>query len=204
MTVFRALKKVGYYTSYNHNAAYYTLADVPEFDDWGLWAYRNVRFSRAGTLLETLVALVARAPAGLTVGELEERLQTPVANLLSRLVQHGQLQRQVLRGRHVVYLSSEAEPGRRQWEQRQQDLRAVAVREAQGFPAGCSALQVIEVLRQMLESGWGGLKRGRRRTHGRAKLTRDFQSLPEEYLLIPNLENETYLQVVLGGSLAHV
>jgi hypothetical protein len=52
-----------------------------------------------------------------------------------------------------------------------------------------------------LESGWGGLKRGRRRTHGRAKLTRDFQSLPEEYLLIPNLENETYLQVVLGGSL---
>ena len=52
-----------------------------------------------------------------------------------------------------------------------------------------------------LESAWGGLKRGRRRTHGRAKLTRDFQSLPEEYLLIPNLENETYLQVVLGGSL---
>jgi hypothetical protein len=52
-----------------------------------------------------------------------------------------------------------------------------------------------------LEGDWGGLKHGRRRTHGRAKLTRDFQSLPEEYLLIPNLENETYLQVVLGGSL---
>jgi hypothetical protein len=52
-----------------------------------------------------------------------------------------------------------------------------------------------------LESDWGGLKRGRRRTHGRGKLTRDFQSLPEEYLLIPNLENETYLEVVLGGSL---
>jgi hypothetical protein len=52
-----------------------------------------------------------------------------------------------------------------------------------------------------LESHWGGLKRRRRRTHGRGKLTRDFQSLPEEYLLIPNLENETYLQVVLDGSL---
>ena len=52
-----------------------------------------------------------------------------------------------------------------------------------------------------LESDWGSLKRRRRRTHGRGKLTRDFQSLPEEYLLIPNLENETYLQVVLGGSL---
>lgn len=52
-----------------------------------------------------------------------------------------------------------------------------------------------------LESDWGNLKRRRRRTHGRGKLTRDFQSLPEEYLLIPNLQNETYLELVLGGSL---
>ena len=35
MTVFRALKKVGYHASYNRNAGYYTLADVPQFDDWG-------------------------------------------------------------------------------------------------------------------------------------------------------------------------
>jgi hypothetical protein len=49
MTVFRALKKHGYHTRYNHNAAYYTLADTPQFDDWGLRAYRNVRFSRAAT-----------------------------------------------------------------------------------------------------------------------------------------------------------
>jgi hypothetical protein len=150
MTVFRALKKVGYHTSYNHNAGYYTLAGVPQFDEWGLWAYRHVRFSRAGTLLDTLVALVTQAPAGLTVGELEERLQTPVANLLSRLVQQGRLQPQVLRGRQVVYLSPEAEHRRQQWEQRQQDLRAVAVRAAQGLPAGCSALRVIDVLRQMI------------------------------------------------------
>lgn len=150
MTVFRALKKVGYHTSYNRNAGYYTLADVPKFDDWGLWAYRDVRFSRAGTLLETLVALATQAPAGLTVGELEERLQTPVANLLSRLVQHGRLQRQVLRGRHVVYLSPEAEHGRRQWEQRQQDLRAAAAGTATALPAGCPAPLVIDVLRQMI------------------------------------------------------
>jgi hypothetical protein len=52
-----------------------------------------------------------------------------------------------------------------------------------------------------LEGHWGTLKRRRRRTHGRGKLTRDFQSLPEEYPLIRNLENETYLQLVLGGSL---
>jgi hypothetical protein len=94
--------------------------------------------------------LAIQAPAGLTVGELEERLQTPVANLLSRLVQHGRLRRQVPRGRHVVYLSPEAEHGRRQWEQRQQDLRAAAVSTAAALPAGCPAPLVIDVLRQMI------------------------------------------------------
>ena len=150
MTVFRALKKYGYHTSYNHNAACYTLTGVPQFDDWGLWAYRDVRFSRAGTLLETLVALVTQATAGLTVGELEERLQTPVANLLSRLVQQGRLHRQVLAGRHVVYLNPETKSGRQQWEQRQQVLREVAARTATGLPAGCPAPLVIDVLRQMI------------------------------------------------------
>ena len=86
MTVFRALKKYGYHTSYNHNARFYTLADTPQFDEWGLWAHRDIRFSHAGSLPETLVALVTQSPAGRTVGELEERLQTHVANLLSRLV----------------------------------------------------------------------------------------------------------------------
>ena len=53
-----------------------------------------------------------------------------------------------------------------------------------------------------LESRWSTLKRHRRQTHGRGKLTRDFQSLPEEYLLVGNLENPLYVELLLGGSLA--
>jgi hypothetical protein len=182
------LKKVGYYTSYNRNAGYYTLADVPQFDDWGLWAYRDVRFSRVGTLLETLVALATQAPAGLTVGELEERLQTPVANLLSRLVQHGRLQRQILRGRQVVYLSPDAEHGRRQGEQRQQDLRAVAARTATGLPAGCPAPLVIDVLRQMILTPDDGPEQwarqlqaqGRQVTAGQVRQVQDHYALEKK------------------------
>jgi hypothetical protein len=55
-----------------------------------------------------------------------------------------------------------------------------------------------------LESGWSVGKRGRRRTHGRGKLTRDFQSLPAEYLLVPNLANPTYVELVLGGNLSNL
>jgi hypothetical protein len=150
MTVFRALRKCGYHTSYNHNAGYYTLADVPQFDDWGLWAYRNVRFSRWGTLPDTLVALVQQAPAGLAASELAERLQTGVANLLARLVQHGRLQRRPLPGHRVVYLAAAAEASCQQWEQRQQQLSAAAAKQASALPAGCAAAVVIAVLRQMI------------------------------------------------------
>jgi hypothetical protein len=52
-----------------------------------------------------------------------------------------------------------------------------------------------------LERHWGSLKRVRRRGHGRGKLVRDFVSLPEEYLLIANLENPVWIELVLGGSL---
>jgi hypothetical protein len=52
-----------------------------------------------------------------------------------------------------------------------------------------------------LEKDWGHLKRRRRQAHGRGSLTRDFAALPEEYTLVLNLQNATYVDLVLGGSL---
>ena len=48
------------------------------------------------------------------------------------------------------------------------------------------------------EQQWGVSKRGLRRLHGRGKLTRDFEALTEEYMLLPNLENSRYVELVLG------
>ena len=64
MTVFRALNKYGYYSSVNHNASYYTLHDIPRFDEDGLWIYRKICFSEHGSLSETLVNLVPSNPVG--------------------------------------------------------------------------------------------------------------------------------------------
>ena len=52
-TVFRKLEELPYRTSYSHRGAYYTLDDVAEFDERGLWSYRDVWFSAHGTLLCT-------------------------------------------------------------------------------------------------------------------------------------------------------
>jgi len=49
-----------------------------------------------------------------------------------------------------------------------------------------------------LEGHWRERKRKRREAHGRSKLTLDFQALPEEYMLVSNLDNPVYLSLVLG------
>ena len=150
MTVVRALKKFGYYASYNHNASYYVLRDVPEFDDWGLWAYRDIRFSRYRTLLATIVAVVEKAPAGLTVPELEQRLATKAGNVVCRLVSRGGVRRERLAGRHVVYLASDPEVGSQQLERRQRQLPEAAAPGAAELPSRCSPVDVIEVLRAVI------------------------------------------------------
>jgi hypothetical protein len=152
MTVVRALKKFGYYASYNYNAACYVLRDVPEFDDWGLWAYRDVRFSRYRTLPATIVAVVEKAPAGLTVPELEQRLQTKAGNLVSRLVNQGRVKGERLAGRHMVYLASDPEVSTPQLERRQRQMQEEAVPGPSQLPSRCSPLDVIEVLRAVIQT----------------------------------------------------
>ncbi|HKL58901.1 MAG TPA: hypothetical protein VJ863_03300 [Sphaerochaeta sp.] len=46
-----------YLGSYNHNGRFYTLAGIPQFDEHGLWGYKNIRFSRFGTLMDLRIVL---------------------------------------------------------------------------------------------------------------------------------------------------
>ncbi|MGM0486234.1 MAG: hypothetical protein ACQESR_05665 [Planctomycetota bacterium] len=77
MSVVRALNKYGDFTSANPNARYYTLHDIPRFDENGLWTDRDICFSSRHTLGETLVALVHNAAAGLPGYSRPPRLSGP-------------------------------------------------------------------------------------------------------------------------------
>lgn len=55
-----------------------------------------------------------------------------------------------------------------------------------------------------LEGHWSESKRACRQTQGRRKLTRTFHALPAELMLIPNLRNTEYVNVVLEGKLDHL
>src|SRR6058998_2146739 len=63
-TVFRKLAALPYRSSYSHCGAYYTLDPIAQYDELGLWTYRDIHFSRHGTLLDTAATLVSQAPAG--------------------------------------------------------------------------------------------------------------------------------------------
>ena len=169
MTVFRALKKQGYFTSYNHKGAYYTLSDVPDFDEWGLWSYRDIHFSKNGTLADTLVHLVENADAGQTTQELAAQLQVDVAHTLSSLVNRGHISRQSLVGRQVVYLASTGRQSRKQLQQRQKNR--VAAKDPDqpiGVPDEMATHHVIEILRQIILSPDGdpNLWSRQLKTHG--------------------------------------
>lgn len=70
ITARRHLKKWNAYKSCNKNNRYYTLPDVPKFDQNGLWRYEDIVFSKFGPLKETIIELVSNSKSGLSVNEL--------------------------------------------------------------------------------------------------------------------------------------
>ena len=107
-TVFRKLKELDYLTSYSHRGRYYALSDMAHFDEQGLWSFRDVRFSRYGTLLATLEALVNASEAGYFATELEAVVGVGVDDALARLVRQSRLSREKVTGRLSVLCNTDS------------------------------------------------------------------------------------------------
>jgi len=100
-TVFRKLAELSSRTSYSHRGKYYTLDEIARFDDFGLWSFRSVFFSKHGTLLRTCEILVNESEAGYAADELENVLQVGVKDPLRKLAGENRIHRQKAAGRFV-------------------------------------------------------------------------------------------------------
>jgi hypothetical protein len=140
-TVFRVLKRVGYRSSFSHAGRYFTLVDVPRFDQRGLWFHEDVGFSREGTLRSTLVRLVVQAPAGATHEELQATVRLRVHDTLRSLAQAGLVVRELVDAL-FVYLNANPRAARAQRAERR---RLFAARSAAPLPP-LDPARVIEVL----------------------------------------------------------
>ena len=116
ISVRRLLKQIGYFRSYTHNGKWYTLRDSPQFNRDGIWVHQGIGFSRHGSLIATIIHLVARSPAGLSARDLGEKLQHPCHAVLTNLHKTQVLDRVQLAGQ-FRYLAIEPEINRRQREQ---------------------------------------------------------------------------------------
>lgn len=102
-SVRRFLAEVGYYSSFTHNGGWYTLHSIPRFRRDGLWFYNDIGFSRTGTLTKTLVALIARSPAGMSAEMLGEKLLCRCHAVLVNLWRRGKVQRQKMGRCHIYF-----------------------------------------------------------------------------------------------------
>jgi hypothetical protein len=106
-TVFRKLRELAYRTSYSHRGRYYTLDELAQFDEQGVWAYRDVWFSVHGTLLSTCASMVNSAECGHYVEELDNLLHVGTKDALRKLATDGRVSRERLAGR-FLYCTAEA------------------------------------------------------------------------------------------------
>ena len=146
MTVFRRLRQVGYRTSYTHAGKYYTLHDIPVFDEQGLWFHQAIGFSRAGTLKQTVAEQVEQTPEGRTHDELKRLLRVRVHNTLLGLVRQGRIGRERV-GRAYLYVSAAPERAAQQVTERRELSASLA--EMLRVPTD---EEVVEVLAEALRA----------------------------------------------------
>lgn len=101
MTVFRKLREIPYHTSYSHRGRYYALDEVARFDERGLWTYRDVHFSRLGSLVDTSERFVNDSGQGLFASELAQIVQVDVEEPLLGLVREQRLAREKVSGSYL-------------------------------------------------------------------------------------------------------
>lgn len=137
MTARRRLSKWRSFTSINQNGRYYTLPQVPVFDQNGLWRYQRVLFSKHGNLKKTIVALIVDSAKGLSAVEIARLVDlAPNSSFISRIKDVSGVKREKHRGR-FVYLSAHPKV------YSLQKYALVSGRQAAGVPTDQEAVMIL-------------------------------------------------------------
>ena len=151
ITARRRLKKWQSYTSINHNGCYYTLPQIPVFDENGLWRCRKVLFSKHGNLKQTIVALITESEKGLSAAQIAEFVAlVPNSSFLSRFESVPGVRREKHQGR-FIYFSDHPQIYSRQMQTR------ASRQPTAGFPSDAEAVEILVELiksRTLASSSW--------------------------------------------------
>jgi hypothetical protein len=141
ITVRRRLKKWKTYTSINKNGRYYTLPQIPVFDENGLWKYQTVLFSKYGNLKQTIIELIRRSQAGLSAVDIAKIIEIrSSSSIFSQIKNVAGIKREKHEGR-FIYFSDTAD--NYQWQK-----RALGRQKVADWPTDA---QAVEILIQMIK-----------------------------------------------------
>lgn len=115
---FRDLKKLNLITSYTHAGQYHAFSTTANYNDYGLWFYDEIGFSKYGTLKNTLIHIISNEEIGMTHKELKSKLCAKVQNTLTTLVKEKLIDRKLLYNRNYLYLNANKEINKIQLEKR--------------------------------------------------------------------------------------
>ncbi len=119
------LKNWNTFTSYNQNGRFYSLPQVPVFNQHGLWRYEDIAFSKYGNLKKTIIHLVMVSSAGLSGRELGDLVGLSPQSFMHHFSKCPGLCREKYNG-VFVYFVDEPDLHERQRRQRQTDLYRTA------------------------------------------------------------------------------
>lgn len=138
ITVRRYLKQWHAVTSYNKNGCYYVLPTVPKFNEYGLWQYKTIRFSKFGSLKRTIIHLVEDSFSGRDASEIGQWVGMDPHPILSRLIDKSALRRKKVSG-VFVYFSVNKERLNNQFQNRLE----IRTPEAIGLPSDAMGVAIL-------------------------------------------------------------
>ncbi len=118
MTAYRILSKLSYLSSYSHAGKYYTLPEIAQFDEHGIWEYCQVSFSQFGTLRDSILQVLKQSTTGYSANELNQLFKIPVYNTVLNLYNKQQIKREQISNEYIYFSVSKYE---RQLQQRRSE-----------------------------------------------------------------------------------
>ena len=139
VTARRRLKEWGACTSYNEYGRYYTLAELAQYNECGIWKCGKGLFSKYGNLKETFRGVVCDSKSGMSAFEISEVMQLDAHTFLSHFRNHSGIRREKHRGLYL-YFSSDGPTYERQKTCREMLLRDAATLT---LPADADAVVIL-------------------------------------------------------------
>lgn len=104
-TAQRHLKALGAINSYNQYGRFYTLTTIADFNQYGIWSYKDACFSKFGNLRQTLIGVVTQSEMGLSGEQLGKKMKINENSFLSHFRHDTKIHREKFNNRFVYFSS---------------------------------------------------------------------------------------------------